>query len=101
MRLLGGFIQDVPDTVGARGDREQKDGVFLERMPRWSLEQAEEAERKGGKADDQHDPVYQRGRLAHPTMTQAVDKAAAEHVHAVHEGAAGGGTVAESGCGCN
>ncbi|HEY8078884.1 MAG TPA: DUF4266 domain-containing protein [Labilithrix sp.] len=48
-----------------------------------------------------HVAPYERGKLAHPTMTQSVDRAAAEHVHAVQEGAAGGGSVAESGCGCN
>ena len=48
-----------------------------------------------------HVAPYDRGRLAHPTMTQAVESAAADHLHAVQEGAAGGGTVAESGCGCN
>lgn len=48
-----------------------------------------------------HVAPYERGRLAHPTMTQGVESAAAEHVHAVHEGAAGSGAVAESGCGCN
>ena len=48
-----------------------------------------------------HVAPYERGKLAHPTMTQSVETAAAEHVHAVHEGAAGGGSVAESGCGCN
>ena len=48
-----------------------------------------------------HVAPYERGRLAHPTMTQAGDTAGAEHVHAVHEGAAGGGSVGQSGCGCN
>ena len=48
-----------------------------------------------------HVAPYQRGRLAHPTMTQATESAAAGHLHAVQEGAAGGGAVAESGCGCN
>jgi hypothetical protein len=48
-----------------------------------------------------HVAPYERGRLAHPTMTQPVESAAAEHVHAVHEGAAGGGAVGASGCGCN
>jgi len=48
-----------------------------------------------------HVAPYQRGRLAHPTMTQATESAAAGHLHAVQEGAAGGGSVAESGCGCN
>jgi hypothetical protein len=48
-----------------------------------------------------HVAPYDRGRLAHPTMTQSVGSAAADHLHAVQEGAAGGGSVAESGCGCN
>jgi Domain of unknown function (DUF4266) len=48
-----------------------------------------------------HVAPYDRGRLAHPTMTQAIESAAAGHLHAVQEGAAGGGSVAESGCGCN
>jgi hypothetical protein len=49
-----------------------------------------------------HVAPYERGALAHPTMTAAeLDGPAAGHVHAVHEGAAGGGSVAESGCGCN
>ncbi|MDB4935556.1 MAG: uncharacterized protein JWP87_2528 [Labilithrix sp.] len=48
-----------------------------------------------------HVAPYDRGRLAHPTMTQPLGSAAADHLHAVQEGAAGGGTVAESGCGCN
>ena len=48
-----------------------------------------------------HVAPYDRGRLAHPTMTEAIESAAAGHLHAVQEGAAGGGAVAESGCGCN
>ena len=48
-----------------------------------------------------HVAPYDRGRLAHPTMTQGTESAAASHLHAVQEGAAGGGSVAESGCGCN
>jgi hypothetical protein len=48
-----------------------------------------------------HVAPYDRGRLAHPTMTQGIESAAASHLHAVQEGAAGGGSVAESGCGCN
>jgi hypothetical protein len=49
-----------------------------------------------------HVAPYQRGKLAHPMMT-ADDLAgpAAAHVLAVHEGATGGGSLAESGCGCN
>jgi hypothetical protein len=49
-----------------------------------------------------HVAPYERGALAHPTMSaSALDGPAAGHVHAVHEGATGGGSVAESGCGCN
>jgi len=49
-----------------------------------------------------HVAPYDRGLLAHPTMSIAdLDGPAAGHVHAVHEGATGGGSVAESGCGCN
>ena len=48
-----------------------------------------------------HVPAYDRGALAHPTMTEAGNGPAIGHVYAVHEGAIGGGSVAESGCGCN
>jgi len=48
-----------------------------------------------------HVAAYDRAQLAHPTMTAELDGPAAGHVRAVHEGAAGGGSVAESGCGCN
>ena len=49
-----------------------------------------------------HVAPYERGRLAEPDMTRLdLDGPAAEHVYAVHEGASGGGAVAESGCGCN
>jgi hypothetical protein len=49
-----------------------------------------------------HVAPYERGKLAHPTMTDGeLDGPAAEHVYSVHEGATGGGSVAESGCGCN
>lgn len=48
-----------------------------------------------------HVQPWQRGKLAHPTMTNEFGGTAAEHVYAVHEGAAGGGAAAESGCGCN
>jgi hypothetical protein len=49
-----------------------------------------------------HVAPYQRAKLAHPMMT-ADDLAgpAAAHVMAVHEGATGGGSLSESGCGCN
>jgi hypothetical protein len=49
-----------------------------------------------------HVAAYDRAQLAHPTMTTAdLDGPAAGHVHSVHEGATGGGSVAASGCGCN
>jgi hypothetical protein len=49
-----------------------------------------------------HVAPYERGKLAHPTMGDEVGAGpAAEHVYAVHEGATGGGSVGESGCGCN
>ncbi len=45
---------------------------------------------------------YERERLAHPTMSLSEIAGPAEsHVHAVQEGAIGGGTGAEGGCGCN
>jgi hypothetical protein len=49
-----------------------------------------------------HVAPYERGKLAHPMMT-ADDLAgpAAAHVIAVQEGATGGGSLSESGCGCN
>jgi hypothetical protein len=45
---------------------------------------------------------YERGKLAHPTMT-AIDLAgpAAQHLRAIDEGAEGGSAGAGSGCGCN
>lgn len=48
-----------------------------------------------------HVAPYERGRLAHPSMTADGHGAGESHVYAVHEGATGGGAVAESGCGCN
>jgi hypothetical protein len=49
-----------------------------------------------------HVAPYERGKLAHPMMTaDDLQGPAAGHVLAVHEGAAGGGSLAESGCGCN
>ncbi len=49
-----------------------------------------------------HVAPYERGKLAHPTMTdELAGGPAAEHVYAIHEGATGGGSIAESGCGCN
>jgi hypothetical protein len=46
--------------------------------------------------------AYQRGKLAHPTMSVEEPVSAAEaHVHAVQEGAQGGVSGAGGGCGCN
>ena len=48
-----------------------------------------------------HVAPHERAQLAHPTMTLDLQGPAAGHVYAVQEGATGGGSVAESGCGCN
>ncbi len=49
-----------------------------------------------------HVQPWERGKLAHPTMsTSSFAGPAEEHANAVREGAAGGGSGAESGCGCN
>lgn len=49
-----------------------------------------------------HVAPYERGKLAHPMMTtESLEGPAAAHVLAVQEGATGGGSLAESGCGCN
>jgi hypothetical protein len=49
-----------------------------------------------------HVAPYERGKLAHPMMTaEDLQGPAAAHVEAVQEGATGGGSLAESGCGCN
>lgn len=45
---------------------------------------------------------YQRGKLAHPTMSVEEPVGAAEgHVYAIQEGAQGGAGAAGGGCGCN
>jgi hypothetical protein len=45
---------------------------------------------------------YQRGKLAHPTMLLGDLAGPGEaHVYAIHEGAVGGASVVEGGCGCN
>ena len=45
---------------------------------------------------------YERGKLAHPTMLLTdTARAGAAHVYAIQEGAVGGGSGAEGGCGCN
>lgn len=45
---------------------------------------------------------YQREHLAHPTMLLTTPAGPAEaHVYAIQEGASGGGSGAEGGCGCN
>ena len=49
-----------------------------------------------------HVHPWERGVLAQPSMTTAGSPApAAEHVYSIQEGAAGGSSTAESGCGCN
>ena len=48
-----------------------------------------------------HVAPYERGKLAHPTMTGDDTSPAAEHVYAVHEGATGGSSIGGAGCGCN
>jgi len=49
-----------------------------------------------------HVAPYERAKLAHPMMTsESLEGPAASHVLAVQEGATGGGSLAESGCGCN
>lgn len=49
-----------------------------------------------------HVAAYERGRLAHPTMTTSDLAGPAEaHVRAIHEGATGGSFEAGGGCGCN
>jgi hypothetical protein len=49
-----------------------------------------------------HVQAYERGNLAHPTMTTAPAVGiGAEHMYATQEGATGGGAAAEGGCGCN
>jgi hypothetical protein len=46
--------------------------------------------------------AYERGSLAHPTMTTAdIVLLSEEHVRAVQEGAIGGSGAAGGGCGCN
>lgn len=45
---------------------------------------------------------YERGRLAHPSMSaNRLSGPGESHMQAVHEGAIGGAVGAESGCGCN
>jgi hypothetical protein len=47
-------------------------------------------------------PAYERGTLAHPSMTTAdLTHPSEDHVRAVQEGAIGGGFSAGGGCGCN
>jgi hypothetical protein len=49
----------------------------------------------------QHVAPYQRARLAHPTMVDGFTSVGAAHMVAIHEGASGGGSAGEAGCGCN
>ena len=46
--------------------------------------------------------AYDRGRLAHPSMTTSdLAQPSEAHTRAVQEGAMGGGMAAGGGCGCN
>src|SRR5207248_1710346 len=45
--------------------------------------------------------AVQRAKLAHPTMVDSFDSVGAAHMVAIHEGASGGGSAGEAGCGCN
>lgn len=49
----------------------------------------------------EHVSPYQRGKLAHRTMTREFSSPGAVHMTAIHEGAVGGGGEGEAGCGCN
>ena len=49
----------------------------------------------------QHVHPWERGKLAHPSMTAPLTTTAEEHMRGTQEGAAGGSATAESGCGCN
>ena len=45
---------------------------------------------------------YERGKLAHPTMSAGgLSTMGEEHLHAISEGATGGSGGTGSGCGCN
>lgn len=45
---------------------------------------------------------YERGRLAHPTMTEGDPVGPGEqHLRAINEGATGGNLDTTGGCGCN
>jgi hypothetical protein len=49
-----------------------------------------------------HVAPWERGKLAHPTMSTAeLVGPGTAHVRAVHEGAVGGGFEVGGGCGCN
>jgi Domain of unknown function (DUF4266) len=49
-----------------------------------------------------HVAAFDRAKLAHPTMAAGELAGPGEaHMYSVQEGAAGGGSAAESGCGCN
>lgn len=48
-----------------------------------------------------HVHPWERSKLAHPSMTSDPVSPGLDHVHAIQEGAVGGGSAATSGCGCN
>jgi Domain of unknown function (DUF4266) len=46
--------------------------------------------------------AYERGKLAHPTMsTSPMGGPGEEHMHSIQEGSTGGDTGGGGGCGCN
>jgi hypothetical protein len=56
----------------------------------------------GGLCGCTHVGVYERGRLAHPSMSSRQRMGAGQaHLYAIREGARGGNLGAGSGCGCN
>jgi hypothetical protein len=49
-----------------------------------------------------HVRPWERGKLAHPSMTTLGEPSPAlDHVYSVQEGAVGGAAEAAGGCGCN
>jgi hypothetical protein len=96
MDVEGGGIASVPVRVEDSGGMpSRRDFVRAARLSVVGLALAVSS------AACAHVAPYERGKLAHPTMTDDFEGPAASHVLAVHEGATGGGSLSESGCGCN
>jgi hypothetical protein len=69
---------------------------------RWKLVALVFSVLPGGAAGCAQLKPYERGKLAHSTMLLSdTARAGAAHVYAIQEGAVGGGSGAEGGCGCN